>query len=104
MAAIWSFIVAVVVAAVVLMIVSRLNLGLSVANFTSAIIAAIALWVLVGLGVICAMIFWALTFFGWPNYLVTQTAHLTLYAFGGSTLISGILWLISQRWPDWWRE
>lgn len=43
MAAIWSFIVAAVVAAVVLMVVSRLNLGLTVANFTSAIIAAVVI-------------------------------------------------------------
>ena len=43
MSAILSFIVAVIVAAVVLMIVSRLNLGLSVANFTSALIAAVVI-------------------------------------------------------------
>ena len=54
MAAIWSFIVAVIVAAVVLMVVSRLNLGLSVANFTSAIIAAVVI-ALVG-----AVIIWLL--------------------------------------------
>jgi len=59
MGAIWSFIVAVVVAAVVLMVVSRLNLGLSVANFTSAIIAAVVIalvgavviWLLGALGI-----------------------------------------------------
>ena len=43
MAAILDFIIAVVVAAVVLMIVSRMNLGLSVANFTSALIAAVVI-------------------------------------------------------------
>jgi putative membrane protein len=59
MAAIWSFIVAVVVAAVVLMIVSRFNLGLSVAGFGPAVIAAIViavvgaivLWLLGALGI-----------------------------------------------------
>ena len=43
MATILSFIIAVIVAAVVLMIVSRLNLGLRVANFTSALIAAVVI-------------------------------------------------------------
>ena len=59
MGAIWSFIVAVVVSAVVLMIVSRLNLGLTVANFTSALIAAVVIaivgavinWLLGALGI-----------------------------------------------------
>jgi putative membrane protein len=39
----WSFIVAVVVAPVVLMIISRLNLGVSVANFKSALIAGVVI-------------------------------------------------------------
>jgi putative membrane protein len=59
MAAIWSFIVAVIVAAVILMIVSTLNLGLTVTGFGSAVIAAIVIavvgavinWLLGALGI-----------------------------------------------------
>ncbi len=43
MGALWSAIVALVVAAVVLMIVSRFNLGLSVSGFGAAIISAIVI-------------------------------------------------------------
>jgi hypothetical protein len=42
-AVLWSFIVAVVVAPTVLMIVSRLNLGVSVADFKSALIAGVVI-------------------------------------------------------------
>ena len=59
MAAIWSFIVAVVVAAVVIMVVSRLNLGLTVTGFGAAVVAAIVIavvgavvnWLLGALGI-----------------------------------------------------
>jgi hypothetical protein len=42
-AVLWSFIVAVIVAPIVLMIVSRLNLGVSVADFKSALIAGVVI-------------------------------------------------------------
>lgn len=58
MGAIWSFIIAVVVAAVVLMIVSRLNLGLSVSGFMSAAIAAVVI------AVVGAVVIWLLGLFG----------------------------------------
>jgi uncharacterized membrane protein YvlD (DUF360 family) len=56
----WSFLVAVVVAPIVLMIVSRLNLGVSVADYKSALIAGVVIavageviiWLLGALGII----------------------------------------------------
>jgi putative membrane protein len=54
MGAFWSFIVAVVVAAVVLLIVSRLNLGLSVTGFGAAAIAAIVI------AIVGAVVLWLL--------------------------------------------
>jgi len=58
MGAIWSAIVAVVVAAVVLLIVSRLNLGLSVTGFGAAAIAAIVI------AIVGAVVVWLLGLFG----------------------------------------
>ena len=58
MGAVWSFIVAVVVAAVVLLIVSRLNLGLSVAGFGAAAISAIVI------AIVGAVVLWLLGLFG----------------------------------------
>ena len=54
MGVIWSAIVAVVVAAVVLLIVSRLNLGLSVSGFGAAAIAAIVI------AIVGAVVIWLL--------------------------------------------
>lgn len=54
MGAIWSFVLAVVAAAVVIMIVSRLNLGLSVSGFMSAAIAAVVI------AVVGTLVFWLL--------------------------------------------
>ena len=59
MGAILSFIVWLVVAAVILLIVDRLNLGIKVGNFTNAafaaiviaIVAAVVLWLLGALGI-----------------------------------------------------
>ncbi len=58
MSAIINFLVWAVAAAVVLMIVSRLNLGLTVKNFTSAIIAAIVI------ALVTAVVAWLLGLFG----------------------------------------
>jgi putative membrane protein len=58
MGVIWSAIVAVVVAAVVLMIVSRFNLGLSVSGFGAAAIAAIVI------AIVGAVVVWLLGLFG----------------------------------------
>jgi putative membrane protein len=58
MGVIWSAIVAVVVAAVVLLIVSRLNLGLSVTGFGAAAIAAIVI------AIVGAVVVWLLGLFG----------------------------------------
>ncbi len=58
MGAIWSFIVAVVVAAVVLLIVSRLNLGLSVSGFGAAAISAIVI------AIVGAVVLWLLGVLG----------------------------------------
>ena len=58
MGAILTFIIALVAAALVLYVVSRLNLGLSVDGFTSAIIAALVI------GVIAAVINWLLGLLG----------------------------------------
>jgi putative membrane protein len=58
MGVIWSFIVAVVVAAVVLMIVSRFNLGLSVSGFSAAAISAIVI------AIIGAIVVWLLGVLG----------------------------------------
>jgi putative membrane protein len=58
MGAIWSFIVAVVVAAVVLLLVSRLNLGLSVTGFGAAAIAAIVI------AIVGAVVLWLLGVLG----------------------------------------
>ena len=58
MGVIWSAIVAVVVAAVVLLIVSRLNLGLSVSGFGAAAIAAIVI------AIVGAVVVWLLGLFG----------------------------------------
>lgn len=59
MSVLWSAIVAIVVAAVVLMVISRLNLGLTVTGFGSAVIAAVVIavvgaivnWLLGALGI-----------------------------------------------------
>ena len=58
MGAILTFIIALVAAALVLYVVSRLNLGLSVDSFTSAIIAALVI------AVIAAVINWLLGLLG----------------------------------------
>jgi putative membrane protein len=58
MGVIWSFIVAVVVAAVVLLIVSRLNLGLSVSGFGAAAISAIVI------AIVGAVVVWLLGLLG----------------------------------------
>lgn len=58
MGAIWSAIVAVVVAAVVLMIVSRFNLGLSVSGFGAAAISAIVI------AIVGAVVNWLLGLLG----------------------------------------
>lgn len=58
MGAIINFIVWAVAAAVVLMVVSRLNLGLTVKNFTSAIIAAIVI------ALVTAVVAWVLGLLG----------------------------------------
>jgi putative membrane protein len=58
MGAIWSAIVAVVVAAVVLMIVSRFNLGLSVSGFGAAVISAIVI------AIVGAVVNWLLGLLG----------------------------------------
>jgi putative membrane protein len=58
MGVIWSAIVAVVVAAVVLMIVSRFNLGLSVTGFGAAAIAAIVI------AIVGAIVVWLLGVLG----------------------------------------
>jgi putative membrane protein len=112
MAAIWSFIVAVIVAAVVLMIVSRLNLGLSVANFTSALIAAVVI-ALVG-----AVVIWLLGalginpgggWFGTIVYLIVAAivlmisdrfvSGMTVNGFGGAIIaaiaIAVVYWIVT---------
>lgn len=58
MDAIISFVVWAVAAAVVLLVVSRLNLGLTVKNFTSAIIAAIVI------ALVTAVVAWLLGLLG----------------------------------------
>jgi putative membrane protein len=58
MGAIWSFVVAVVVAAVVIMIVSRLNLGLGVSGFMSAAIASVVI------AVVGAVVLWLMGLLG----------------------------------------
>src|SRR5512137_1529879 len=58
MGVIWNAIVAVVVAAVVLLIVSRLNLGLSVTGFGAAAIAAIVI------AIVGAVVLWLLGLLG----------------------------------------
>ena len=81
MGAIWSFVLAVVAAAVVIMIVSRLNLGLSVSGFMSAAIAAVViaivgtlvLWLLGALGMSIGGGFW-----GTLVYLVVAAIVLVL--------------------------
>jgi putative membrane protein len=54
MAAILNFVVALIVAALVIWIVSRLNLGLTVKSFTAAIIAALVI------AVVTAVLMWLL--------------------------------------------
>jgi putative membrane protein len=58
MGALWSAIVAVVVAAVVLLIVSRFNLGLSVSGFGAAAISAIVI------AIVGAIVVWLLGLLG----------------------------------------
>jgi putative membrane protein len=58
MGAIWNFIVAVIVAAVVLLIVSRFKLGLSVTGFGAAAIAAIVI------AIVGAVVLWLLGLLG----------------------------------------
>jgi putative membrane protein len=58
MGALWSAIVALVVAAVVLMIVSRFNLGLSVSGFGAAIISALVI------AIVGAIVLWLLGLMG----------------------------------------
>jgi putative membrane protein len=54
MTVLWNLIIALVVAAVVILIVGRLNLGLSVSGFGAAIIAAIVI------AVVSAVVLWLL--------------------------------------------
>jgi len=54
MGAILSFIVWLVVAAVILLIVDRLNLGIKVGNFTNAVLAAIVI------AIVAAVVLWLL--------------------------------------------
>ena len=69
-----GFIIGVVIAAVVLLIVSRLNLGLSVAGFSSAVIGAIVI------SLVSSVILWLLGLLG--------------IQVGGGSLFSIIVWLI----------
>ena len=57
-AALWSFIVWLVVSALVIYIVGRMNMGLSVSGFGAAIIAALVI------SVVAAVIYWLLGVFG----------------------------------------
>ena len=78
-------IIAILVAAVVIYIVGRLNLGLSVANFTSAIIAAIVI------GLVSGVIVWLLSLLnislGGPGFWAGLV----------SLIVSAVVLLISDR-------
>ena len=60
-AALWSFIVWLIVSALVIFIVGKMNLGLSVSGFGAAIIAALVI------SVVAAVIYWILGLFGLGN-------------------------------------
>jgi putative membrane protein len=55
---IWSFLVALVVSAVVILIVGRLNLGLTVSGFGAAIIAALVI------SIVGTLVFWLIGLLG----------------------------------------
>lgn len=69
-----GFIFGVIIAAVVLLIVSRLNLGLSVAGFSTAVIGAIVI------SLVSSVILWLLGLFG--------------VQVGGGSLLNVLVWLV----------
>lgn len=78
-------IIAILVSAVVIYIVGRLNLGLSVANFTSAIIAAIVI------GLVTGVIVWLLGLLG------ISLGGPGLWAGLVSLIVAAVVLLISDR-------
>ncbi len=69
-----GFIVGVIIAAVVLLIVSRLNLGLSVAGFSAAVIGAIVI------SLVSSVVLWLLGLFG--------------VQISGGSLLNVLVWLV----------
>ncbi|MFC1463903.1 MAG: phage holin family protein [Candidatus Brachytrichaceae bacterium NZ_4S206] len=69
-----GFIFGVIIAAVVLLIVSRLNLGLSVAGFSTAVIGAVVI------SLVSSVILWLLGLFG--------------VQVGGGSLLNVLVWLV----------
>jgi putative membrane protein len=59
--AIWSFLVWLVVSALVIFIVGRMNLGMKVSGFGAAIISALVI------SVVAAIVYWLLSLFGLGN-------------------------------------
>jgi putative membrane protein len=81
---IWSFLVALVVSAVVILIVGRLNLGLTVSGFGAAIIAALVI------SIVGTIVFWLLGVFG----LTIGSGWLGALVY---LVISAIVLMISDR-------
>lgn len=85
MAALWSLLVTLVVAAVVIFIVGKMNLGLSVGSFMNALVAAIVI------AVVTAVVLWLLGLFG-----ITLT-NATLWGAIVSLIVAAVILMISDK-------